>query len=54
MFQKGRKLLEADELRQKVDLEVRFLSRLEELQKAWEVSGLQEKVASAQSDISSL
>ena len=38
-----------------MDLKVRFLSRLEELQKAWEeVSDLQEKVASAQSKISLL
>ena len=38
-----------------MDLEVRLLSKLEELWKVWdEVSNLQEKVASAQSEISSL
>ena len=50
VFQKRRELLEATtELRQeKANLEVRLLSRLEELQKAWEeVYDLQEKVASA-------
>jgi len=50
LFQKGCELLKSmDELRQeKAYLKVRFLSRLEELQKAWEeVSDLQEKVALA-------
>ena len=49
-------MLEAsDELRQKkADLDVRLLSRLEELQKAWEeISDLQEKVVVAQSEFSS-
>ena len=57
VFLKARGVLGAiAELRQeKVDFEVRLLSRLEELQNAWdEVSNLQEKVASAQSEISSL
>ena len=50
LFQKGCELLKSmAELRQeKADLKVRFLSRLEELQKAWEeVSDLQKKVALA-------
>ena len=41
--------------REKADLKVRLLSRLEKLQKVWEeASGLQDEVASAQSAISSL
>ena len=40
---------------EKIDLEVRLLSRFEELQKMWdEMSELHERVASAQSEISSL
>ena len=57
MFQKGHELLEVSaKLREeKLDLEMRLLSRLEELQKAWEeVSHLQGKVVSTQSDVSSL
>ena len=41
--------------REKMDLEVRLLNRLEELQKTWdEMSELQEVAASTQSKISSL
>ena len=56
MLQKGRELLEAiAKLREKLDLEMRLLSRLEELQKAWEeVSALHGKAALAQSEVSSL
>ena len=40
---------------EKLELEFRLLSRLEELQKAWEeVSDFQEKFASVQSEFSSL
>ena len=54
--QKGHELLEAiAKLREKLELEVRLLNRLEELQKAWkEMSDLQGNVASAQSEVSSL
>ena len=52
VLQKGCELLEvsAGLREEKLDLEVRLLSRLEELQKAWEeVSNLQGKVASTES-----
>jgi len=48
-------LLEAKaKLREELDLEERLQSWLVELQKAWEVSDLQGKVVSAQSEVSSL
>ena len=56
VFQKGHELLKATaKLREeKLEVEVRLLNLLKELQKAWEVFDLQEKVASAHSEISSL
>jgi len=57
VLQKGRELLEVSaSLREKkIKLEEKLMSWLLELQKAWEeVSDLQKKVASAQSEISSL
>jgi len=55
VLQKRCELLEVSAgLREKLDLKVRLLSRLDELQMTWEVSDLQGKIASTESEVSSL